>query len=175
MGRYLYMDFKINEIFKILAVLSLIFILQGCYKKKELSEIPEISLIGMNKSVMQQGYSNEDSLEIYLHVLDGDGDLGYLGDSSAESSVFMIDSRTGNIAERFSFPAIPEDKVQNGLDAELRILTFTTCCIYPNSLPPCSVQAEYPADSLKYEIWLVDRAGNTSNSISTPYIRLVCN
>jgi len=169
------MVFKIGEIFKILAFTALILWISGCYKKKELSDIPEISLIGLNKMSMKQGYFEEDSLEIYLHVLDGDGDLGYLGDTAEVSSIFLVDSRTGNIAEQFSFPAIPAEKIQNGLDAELKILTYTTCCLYPDNLPPCSVQPIYPTDSFQYDIWLVDRAGNKSNTISTPYIRLFCN
>lgn len=169
------MIFKQSVILKTLTFGVLILLALGCYKKKELSDIPEISLAGMNKTGMQQGYFKEDSMEIYIQVLDGDGDLGYLGDTAESSTVFMVDSRTGNIAEQFSFPAIPDDKIQKGLDAELRILTYTTCCLFPDNLPPCSVQAAFPTDSLRYDIWLVDRAGNKSNTISTPMIRLFCN
>lgn len=172
---FLIMDFKFTVFLKMLYFGGIILAMTSCYKKKELPEIPEISLVGLSKTIMKQGYAEEDSLEIYLRVLDGNGDLGYLGDSAESSSVFLVDSRTGNVAEQFSFPAIPEDKIPNGLDAELRILTYTTCCIYPGNLPPCSVQPQYPTDSFKYEIWLLDRAGNKSNVISTPFIRLECN
>lgn len=169
------MIFKQSVILNTLTFAILILLALGCYKKKELSDIPEIRLAGMNKTGMQQGYFKEDSMEIYIQILDGDGDLGYLGDTAESSTVFMVDSRTGNIAEQFSFPAIPDDKIQKGLDAELRILTYTTCCLFPDNLPPCSVQTAFPTDSFRYDIWLVDRAGNKSNTISTPMIRLFCN
>ena len=123
---------------------------------------------------MLQGFSSEDSIEIVLELTDGDGDIGFDDTDTINKSVFITDLRTGNVAEQFKIPSIPENIITHGILAELNLKLYTTCCLFPDNIPPCSKLAEYPYDTLIYEIYIVDRAGNMSNTVRTDTIILKC-
>lgn len=128
----------------------------------------------MDKDSIFQGFSLEDSLTIYLLLRDGDGDIGYSNSDSVFNSIFIRDMRTGNVSEQFNIPEIPENIAVNGIEAELELKIYTTCCLFPDNIPPCSVVEGYPTDTLIYEIRIQDRAGHLSEAIQTSPITLIC-
>jgi hypothetical protein len=122
---------------------------------------------------MTQDNLNTDSVFLYFSFTDGDGDLG-LESTDTSRNIFIIDKRTGNFQDKFKSPYIPEEGIGNGITGDIELLLFTTCCLFPENIPPCSSPAEYPLDTIIYEIYITDRSGNKSNIIETEPIVLMC-
>ncbi len=146
----------------------------ACISPPEYPKEPQIKFLGLSKNTMRQGQlGNEDSLFVTFSFTDGDGDLGTKGQANRDSvNIFLTDKRTNTPAEeRFRMPLVPEQGAANGISGEIRLLLFTTCC---NVLPPCEPSTTKPIDTLVYEIYIKDRAGNSSNKIQTAPIYLQC-
>ena len=158
--------------FKVLLSLSLLIsLVVGCIKAPEFPDIPEIELLGLSNSRMKQSAFNEDSTVVFIEFTDGDGDIG----SDDSLNVFVKDLRDNFISNRFRIPYVPEAGANNGISGELSLTLYTTCCTYPNGQAPCTPSDQFLFDSISYEIYIVDRAGNESNRIVTPRILLECN
>lgn len=153
----------------------LVFILfYSCTDAPDFPDEPQIEFISISKSELQQDDLNTDSLSIFLSFTDGDGDIGSEQNSS-EQNIFLIDTRTGFTQDKFKIPFVPPQGTGNGISGTMEILAFTTCCIYPDRTPPCTPSTKFPKDTLQYEIYIVDRAGNESNHVFTGDIILNCN
>ena len=87
---------------------------------------------------------------------------------------FLKDLRTGFESPTFSIPFVPEQGAGNGISGEIAIQVFTSCCIHPETQQICLPFDTYPIDTLVYEIYIVDRAGNASNVVTTDPIMLLC-
>lgn len=146
----------------------------ACYERVELPAEPSLSFVGLDKSTILQGFSKEDSLTITLELKDGDGDIGFSTADSIVNSIYIRDLRTGNISEQFNIPEIPENISVNGIEAQLELKIYTTCCLFPDNIPPCSVIETYPFDTIIYEITIQDRAGNISEPVRTSPITILC-
>lgn len=127
----------------------------------------------MSKDTMQQGVNQQDSITIIFRFEDGDGDLGRT-ETSTENNVFLTDSRTGILDNTFGIPHIPAQGSSNGIEGTIFIRVYSTCCLHPVE-DPCTPSVMHPFDQLKYQIYIIDRAGNRSNTIETPAIHLICN
>ena len=127
----------------------------------------------MTKDTMLQGLNQEDSIIVTFHFEDGDGDIGRMSGADM-NNVFFIDARTGEIDNTFGIPFVPPQGSSNGIEGDVHIKVYSTCCIYPIG-DPCLPSTEYPFDELMYQIYITDRAGNSSNVIETPVIHLICN
>ena len=161
-----------SKIQKSLVILFFIFLYCACGTDEELSPIPEIKFLGMTKDTMEQSFFNLDTVLIALSFVDGDGDIGKLENSSG-LTLLIKDLRTDELYDRFSIPALPS----NGktLRGEMFVRLFTTCCVFPDNIPPCETADDYPTNELDLEITMFDRAGHMSNVIRTPTITLLCN
>ena len=148
------------------------FLLASCSKAPDFSDIPEISFLSLSKQSMVQSDLPTDTLFVTFSFKDGDGDLGTGPDG--EFNVFLTDKRTGFLENKFRLPEIPQEGTANGIEGEIRLMLFTTCCIFSDSRPPCSTSVEEPTNDLVYEIYIEDRAGNRSNVIETSLITLQC-
>ena len=146
----------------------------GCYQKQDFPDTPSLRLISIDKDSLKQGFSREDSLTIFLELIDGDGDIGVSDADSLIQSMVVRDLRTGNVAEQFRIPAIPANIAANGIQAEMEVKLYTTCCLFPDNIPPCSIIPQFPEDTLVYEFVIFDRAGHESEPIQTPPIRILC-
>jgi hypothetical protein len=146
----------------------------ACVTPPDYPDEPEITFEGWSTDTMDQGNLNNDSVFIFLSFTDGDGDIGYPADSP-EKDIFVVDGRTGSIQDELKMPEVPEDGTGNGINGDITLRLFNTCCIFPRNIPPCSRGTGIPLDSLFYEIYIVDRAGNESNRIITPTMYLRCN
>lgn len=153
----------------LLSALSTLLLVVACTKPPEYPDQPVITFKGLNKNAMRQGFADEDSLRITLGFTDGDGDLG--GDNI---QVFMRDTRLDTFAPSFALPRIPDQGRGNGISGEIYLNQLTTCCIFDNGQLPCTPSTTQPIDTFRYQIYIVDRAGNKSNIVSTSTIFLDC-
>lgn len=147
-------------------------LLVACVKAPEFSDVPEISFVSLSKSNMTQSDLPTDSVFVTFSFTDGDGDLG--DGPNGAFNVFLTDTRTGFQENKFRIPEIPQAGTANGIEGEIRLLLFTTCCIFSDSRPPCTASTSEPTNELSYEIYIEDRAGNQSNIIETSLITLMC-
>jgi len=154
--------------------LALILITVGCTNNPGFDDRPEISFVGFSKSSMDQGDLNSDSLFLTIAFKDGDGNLGS-GNAVVRENIIITDNRTGDIYDLFKIPEIPNPGVENGLEGEITLKLFTTCCIFPDSIPPCFAPPQFPENEINFSILLRDDAGNESDPVTTPSIMLRCN
>jgi len=153
----------------------MLFILHSCVNAPDFTDTPKIEFVSFSQSSVEQTSANEFPIDVVISFEDGDGDLGR-EDSDPEADIVFIDNRTG-LSETFKSPFIPEQGVNNGIQGEIKITIFSTCCIFPedSQIPPCSAPPQFPTNDLSFDISLTDRAGNVSNIVTTPAITLLCN
>ena len=155
--------------------LSFIFILSmgnyGCISGPNYPIEPVLTYAGVSDNVILQSSTGQDTIEIYIDFTDGDGDIGQ---NNGNSRIYLIDSRLGMIQDSFSTPNIPEQGTKNGVDGRITLLYLSTCCLFPDGTPPCSVNEDFPTDSLRLSIYMVDEAGHESNIVETEDIILLC-
>jgi len=142
----------------------------SCLKAPEYPIEPVINLIQVTNDVMKQGDFNTDSTTIVFGFTDGDGDLG----DNDSVNIFLTDERINQSAGTFKIPFLSQNAGAKGISGEIAIKVYTTCCIFPNGQPPCTVSTQYPIDSLVYSIYIEDRAQHKSNVIRTSPIKLLC-
>lgn len=148
-------------------------ILVSCTQPPDYPPEPVIEFSRLSRNFMDQGTGLEDSLIVTFSYTDGDGDLGSMNDSL---DVFFTDIRIDVIEIPYKLPFVPLQGTGNGISGEISIQIPTSCCIFPNNVPPpCNTLASFPQDTLVYEIYIKDRAGNESNRILTSDILLNCN
>ena len=112
----------------------------------------------------------QDSTLLVISFMDGDGDIG----NEDSVSIFLIDNRDNFELPGFKIPFIGEQGVGKGISGEISIVLPTTCCTFPNGVAPCQPSEEFPRDTLTYDLFIIDRAGNASNRITTEPIFLRC-
>lgn len=139
----------------------LILIVAGCISPPQYSDVPEISAPQVDKTIAIPG---QDSLEVSFEFRDGNGDLGSKSRDTVINA-FLIDTRTG-FKYSYQLPYISEQAEDQSVTGTIWITVepFTFSC-RPN---------RPNFDTLAYEIYIIDRAGNESNRITTPNIVLDC-
>ncbi len=156
------------------AVATLLFILVlSCTQPPDYPDEPVITFERTSRDSMIQGSQNQDSITIHFSYTDGDGDLG---NEDETFDVFVRDSRFPELDyATFILPFIPPRGTGNGISGEVSLVVFTSCCIFPpGTFPACDNPAEFPRDTLQFEIFILDRSGNESNHIMTDDIILRC-
>ena len=161
-----------------LLIASGVLLAFSCVKPPNYPDEPRIEYIGLNKSTIAQGNGNapRDTLEITFFFEDGDGNIGTPDQDTANFDVFLYDSRDSSLT-KFRLPVLPDQGIGNGVSGEatVRIPTlFNICCTFPNGATPCQASTQFPTDTFSYAIRMRDRAGNTSNSIQTEMITVLC-
>ncbi len=163
---------KISLIILVFSVLGI----YSCINSPDYSDKPTLEFVSLSNLQMSQRPLNSDTTIVSLKFTDGDGDIGFSTDIPGEN-IFIIDDRTGEFYDRFRVPAIPEQGANNGVSGTINMVVLNTCCIFPpqDSIPACESPAQYPDNDLTFTIYMVDRAGNKSNEVKTPVIKLKCN
>jgi hypothetical protein len=131
-----------------------------------------MTFVGFDKVSMRQGSVNQDSITLILDFKDGDGDIGSQGNDN-NINLFIIDNRTNESYDFFKLPAIPEKGANNGVEGRMYINLFTTCCRFSDA-PPCTVRSAFPTNLISLSVYMIDRAGNRSNTVVTPEFTLLC-
>ncbi len=159
---------------KSLYFVSVFLIIAGvisCTKAPNFPPEPIISNLRINKEIIRQGFSNQDTLLFTFDFTDGDGDLG----SDDSLNVYIIDNRDENVFESFRIPFLPIEGAKNGIEGTITARANTTCCIFPDNTPPCTPSVMFPTDTVIYQLFIIDRAGNKSNILETVPITILCN
>ncbi len=159
--------------YKYLIIILLGTTIFACTIRPQFSIIPELTYTGLSSNSMTQSSVLGDSIFLYFQFTDGDGDIG-VAEFQNEFDLIITDNRTGNVYDRYKTPFVPEQGASNGIEGTVSLKLFTTCCIFNESIPPCSAPPQFPTDSLTLDIQMFDRAGNASNIITTELITLFC-
>ena len=144
-----------------------------CLDAPDYPDEPFIEFISVSKDTLQQGIFMQDSLTVTFRFQDGDGDIGREHQADA-NNVFFIDERTGTLDNTFGIPAIPVEGAGNGVEGTVKILLFSTCCLYTDGTDPCVPHPEVAFDTVQYRIYMTDQANHKSNEILTTPIILRC-
>jgi len=131
------------------------FVFQSCHKDDAInSNTPTIELVSVSSSNVTEG----DPLTFRIHYTDGDGDLG---ENNADAhNLFLIDNRVNVTYEYRIQELAPSGSsliIRGNLDVELKTTAITDGS---NS------------QSVTYSIYVVDRAGNQSNTVTTGSITI---
>lgn len=134
----------------------------GC---KDPSPIPELTFKEVSQQSMQQG--GADSLFLTFDFVDGDGNVG-----SDTNNIQVLDSRTGELLSTHQMPNFVSDGPQKR-SGTITLVLLSPCCVYLNGTR-CQSSVQYPTQTMRYQIRLVDQAGNWSNTIESSTIVLEC-
>ena len=150
----------------------------GCAKPPDYPIEPVIEFMQLStnfSSQKAQRETGESPIIATLSFTDGDGDIG---NDDNETTIFIIDLRDTteeNSATRL--PKVPEAGANNGISGEISFRLLPTCCLFPPEFqdqPNCQFSASYPMDTLIYEVYIMDRAGNVSNRVKLDPIFIMC-
>ena len=156
---------KNNSIFGLTCIIVCATILFSCKKKdaENSNKIPTISYMLMSENTVKA--ASDQILLINFSFADGDGDLGN-APSSGNYDIYTIDNRDTSKINYFFPQRLPTVVDPNfgisgdctlGVDAGFILLRPTRPTV----------------DTVRYEIYIKDRAGNESNHITTPNIYIV--
>ena len=122
----------------------------------DISVVPEIELLQVMPTEVVQ---YEDSISFQIQYLDGDGDLGEQDPDI--KSIFLIDNRAPNdlIFDFHLSPRAPLDS-EIAIQGELEVVLNNTILIDDG----------LGSETTTFSIYIVDRAGNQSNILTSPTI-----
>lgn len=126
------------------------------------SPIPEISFIALAPDSIHGG-SYKDTTFLAFGFKDGDGDLG--NDPTMQYDVFLQDNRDTTFPiQRYLFPPIPDDARDpiNGLEGR-GVVALRAIYITPRQ----DTLHKLHGDTVRYKMWVIDRAGHISDTIQT--------
>jgi hypothetical protein len=145
----------------------------SCAVDPGFDDVPEITYLSISNDTMVQNNLNTDSIFIKIAFKDGDGDLG-TDNKLVNDNIIVTDLRTGVVASRFNVPQIETNGLKSGIEGEITLKVFTTCCIFDDGTPPCSNPIDFPSNLINFEIEMFDDNGNRSNKIVTEFVTLLC-
>ena len=136
--------------------LTYIFILlfcTGCSSDEPVSEVPYLEFISVNP---QQVQAFEDNLIFTIFYQDGNGDLGE--NSPDIKNLFLKDNRN-DIVYEYRIEQLAPDDVNISIQGKLNI-----------ELSGTGITDGSAEQSATFDIYVVDRAGNNSNTITSSNI-----
>ena len=141
--------------FWLLPLFCLLFIF-SCDKKDDVtSPIPKIALVSMGPGTVVEF---KDSLLIVLEYQDGDGDLGGVHPDS--SNLFVVDKRI-NVPFEFRIQELVPGGANVPIKGRFNVLIQNLFLTGPG-----------PKESVNFDIYAIDKAGNKSNLITTDAIEV---
>lgn len=137
--------------------------LLSCNKKNKASDIPKITFVGMSGDSVNSG--GNQIIAVKFTFADGDADLG-VSPSSGNFDIYTTDSRdTSKI--NYYFPKGLAETVDptQGITGDCTINLEAAFMLLRPSRPD--------QDTVRYEFYIKDKAGNESNRFTTPDIIIV--
>jgi hypothetical protein len=131
----------------------LAFAVGGCADDAGISEVPEIEFVS---ATPQTVIAYQDSLVVTISYRDGDGDLGE--NDTDQNNLFLEDSRNG-VVYGFRIRQLAPDDATIAIEGNLNV-----------TMPNVPIIGSGNTESLNYSIWVVDRAGNESERVSSSAI-----
>ncbi len=139
----------------IILLLSVFCLIASCKKETGISTIPEIAFISISPSVVKE---YKDSIVFTFSYTDGDGDLG---ENNADAkNLFLTDNRNG-ITYQFRIPLLAPTGSSVAIKGNLNVVLNNT-----------GITNSASSQTVTYRIYVKDRAGNQSNSITTSAIKV---
>lgn len=137
----------------------------SCTKEKKSSgSIPRIQFTGLSGNTIKAGSSQV--IYINFNFSDGNGDLGNKP-SSGNYDIYTKDSRDDSSDVNYFFPQDLPDNVEAGQE-------ISGVCNLGLLGAYVLLRPDRPdGDTVRYEIYIKDRAGNESNRFTTPDIYIV--
>jgi hypothetical protein len=135
--------------------LSAIVLLFSCKKEQVISDTPIIEFKSISPATVQE-YS--DDIIITISYSDGDGDLGE--NNPDIHNLFVEDNRNG-IVYQFRIPHLAPDNNSVAIEGDFNI-----------TINGSGITDESSSQQLNYAIYVIDRAGNKSNTITTSNITI---
>lgn len=134
-----------------------LLLLIGCSKEDDItySNVPVIELVGLSNDTIRQ---YEDVLTIRISYKDGDGDIGF--EDPQQYALYVRDVRLAAFDGFYVGPLAPPD-VSVPIQGELTI-EFPSLFLFGNGA----------VENTKFEIKMIDRAGNESNVIETDFVAI---
>ncbi len=159
---YIYIPLYFNIMHKkIYLFLIPIFITVACSDKPIFPNAPEIKFLDIQPKVVTEF---QDSIIIQLSFTDGDGDLG--DDGSSQFNMFVKDNRSSIPPELATIPYILPNLTPDAKNPAIQgVITI--------EYPPTGILNGLESEMTTFDILVVDRAGNESNTITTEPIEIV--
>lgn len=134
-----------------------LLIIAGCGKEDDItySNTPVIALVSISQDTIRQ---YEDVLNIRISYKDGDGDIGF--EDPEEYALYVRDIRLEAFDGFYVGPLAPPD-AQVPIQGELNI-EFPSLFLFGNGA----------VEQTRFEIKMIDRAGNESNVIETDFVAI---
>ena len=134
-----------------------LLLLIGCNKEDDITyaNVPAIELVGLSSDTIRQ---YEDVLTIRISYKDGDGDIGF--EDPQQYALYVRDIRLEAFDGFYVGPLAPPD-VSVPIQGELTI-EFPSLFLFGNGA----------VENTKFEIKMIDRAGNESNVIETDFVAI---
>lgn len=140
-----------NKFLKTILPLLIVLAIASCKKDDiVISDTPEIEFVSVTPSTVVE---YQDSLVFTIWYRDGDGDLGENG--NAVDNLFLTDSRN-NVTYKFRIPQLAPDDANITIEGNLNVTLQNTAVLNGSS-----------SESFNYSIYVVDRAGNQSNTVTS--------
>jgi len=132
-----------------------ILLLFSCEKEQMISDTPIIEFKSISPTTVQE-YS--DDIIITISYSDGNGDLGE--NNPDIHNLFVEDNRNG-IVYQFRIPHLAPDNNSISLEGDFNI-----------TINGSGITDESSSQQVNYTIYVTDRAGNKSNTITTSTITI---
>jgi len=160
-----------------LYTIMVLLALSSCVKPPEYPIEPEIEFLNLDiNEIPQDKGVIESFVWATISFRDGDGDIGEGGDTPGKF-IFLKDLRDGSTPDVFGIPEVPALGSNNGISGEISFKIRSSCCQYPDFITDaidCEASIQYPIDTVIYEVYIEDRAGNRSNTVELAPIYLAC-
>jgi hypothetical protein len=147
---------------------ALLFAFVACKKKSNVSNTPSISLASMTPDSIKQG-SGEDTVYIKFNLTDGDADLGNRDPTSTEYDIYIKDARNDTFQGYF-FP-----EIASAIEDPAKGLTGT--CVF--KMLGALIYSRQDSihilhgDTTHFQLYIKDRAGHNSDTITTKDLRIL--
>ena len=133
----------------------LIMVLLSCTKDDTFSVVPTIEFKSISPSTAQEYI---DDINIIISYTDGDGDLGE--NNPDVYNLFVLDNRNG-IQYRFRIPELSPNGNEIAIEGNFNI-----------KINGSGITNSSTSQQVNYDIYVTDRAGNSSNIVSTSFITI---
>lgn len=164
-------------------ILSITSLLSGCYKEPTFDIIPNIEFSDIRKEVVLDAFdgTKKDSVIVTIKFQDGDGDLGYDDKNVSDANAKKDAAAKGDFSyiikafrqRRGRFTEVNYEPSLSGffmaLKPDRKIGPIEGFLDYSMDFPHAF---SFKKDSIKFQITIKDRAGNTSNTVESRVIVL---
>ena len=130
-------------------------LLFSCTKDDTISVVPTIEFKSITPSIAQEYI---DDINIIISYTDADGDLGE--NNPDVYNLFVLDNRNG-IEYKFRIPELTPNGNEIAIEGNFNI-----------KINGSGITNSSTSQQVNYDIYVTDRGGNVSNTVSTSYITI---